>query len=60
MAHVRLMRFVVPAAAVVALAAGAALWWQRGAAPSPQEQWAMVSRYCTDCHNAAELAGGVS
>jgi hypothetical protein len=60
MAHVRLMRFVVPAAAVVALAAGAAFWWQRGAAPSPQEQWAMVSRYCTDCHNAAELAGGVS
>ena len=60
MAHVRLMRFVVPAAAVTALAAGAAFWWQRGAAPSPQEQWAMVSRYCTDCHNAAELAGGVS
>jgi len=22
------------------------------------EQWALVDRYCTDCHNGAELAGG--
>ena len=22
------------------------------------EQWALVDRYCTECHNAAELAGG--
>ena len=24
-----------------------------------QEQWPMIDKYCTDCHNAAELAGGV-
>jgi hypothetical protein len=23
------------------------------------EQWPIVDRYCTDCHNAAELAGGL-
>jgi hypothetical protein len=23
------------------------------------EQWPLVERYCTDCHNAAELAGGL-
>ena len=23
------------------------------------EQWPLVDRYCTDCHNGAELAGGV-
>ena len=61
MAHFRLMRLVVPAAAVIALAAGAAFWWQRGAAPSPQEQWAMVSRYSLPQRRGARgrsLVGG--
>src|SRR6185503_482588 len=23
------------------------------------EQWAIVGKYCTDCHNAADFAGGL-
>src|SRR5690606_25721680 len=23
------------------------------------EQWGLIDRYCTDCHNSAELAGGL-
>jgi len=28
-------------------------------AETGKEQWPMIDRYCTDCHNSAELAGGV-
>jgi hypothetical protein len=28
-------------------------------AEAGKEQWPMIDRYCTDCHNAAELAGGI-
>ncbi len=46
----------VAAAAVAAVgAAGAWLWTQRE--PSPQEQWALLDRYCVTCHNDVELAG---
>jgi hypothetical protein len=46
-------------AGAAALAAGAYLAW-RHAAPSAEQQFAMVDRYCTECHNGAELAGGLS
>jgi hypothetical protein len=43
-------------------AAGAAVYLLQ--VPSPeavlQERWAMVDRYCLDCHNDAEYTGGVS
>jgi hypothetical protein len=46
----------------VVAAAGAAVYL--GARPSPQaqldEQWAMLNRYCTDCHNDAELTAELS
>jgi hypothetical protein len=46
----------------VVAAAGAAAYF--GTRPSPQEQldqqWSMLNRYCTDCHNDAELTGELS
>jgi hypothetical protein len=50
---------------LIGIAAGAALvggiyGWQRAGGPSAVEQWAMIDRYCTECHNAAEVAGGLS
>jgi hypothetical protein len=45
----------------IAAAAGAGLYLtQREPAISAAEQWAMLDRYCTECHNGAELAGGLS
>ena len=48
-------------AASVAVAAIAAL---AGCSPAPEEavaaHWNMLGRYCTDCHNDAELAGELS
>jgi hypothetical protein len=49
---------VVGGAAV--LAAGLYLWPGSGGAPSDEDHWALIGRYCTDCHNRAELAGGVA
>ena len=48
--------------AVVAVGLGAAIFWplhahleaRRGAG-----EWQALKRYCTDCHNVAEAAGGV-
>jgi hypothetical protein len=38
----------------------AAVWLAWPAGPRLDEPLAQVARYCTDCHNDAELAGGVS
>jgi hypothetical protein len=46
----------------VAAVAGVAAYWTLR--PTPQEQldqqWAMLGKYCTDCHNDAELTGELS
>ena len=52
------MRNGVLGAGAVALAAGAVVAWRYAAAPSAEQQFAMLDRYCTECHNGAELAGG--
>jgi mono/diheme cytochrome c family protein len=54
------LRVVALACAAVALG-GCERWSaeSRAAAAGP-EQWKLVERYCVDCHNAAELAGGVA
>ena len=44
----------------VAASAGAYFALRHAATPSPEQQLAMVDRYCTECHNSAELAGGLS
>ncbi len=46
-------------AAVAAVgAAGAWFWTQRE--PTPEQQWALLDRYCVTCHNGIELAGDVA
>jgi hypothetical protein len=47
-------------AGLAALIAGAALVWLRPPSNRVDEQLALVDRYCVECHNQAELAGGVS
>jgi len=49
----------VGCAAVVA-AIVAYVWTQRSAEVVLKDQWAMLDRYCTDCHNDAELTANLS
>jgi hypothetical protein len=46
--------------AVLAAAGGGYLWYQRSPAAVLEDRWTMLDRYCTDCHNDAELTAGVS
>ncbi len=43
-------------------AAGAAVYMSMHRSPEAviKEQWAMLDRYCTDCHNNAEFTAGIS
>ncbi len=45
-----------------ALAGATALfvWFGRNSEPAADAQWALVDRYCVDCHNEGEFAGGVA
>jgi hypothetical protein len=54
------MRYGVVGGACAAAAVGAVLSWRYAATPSPEQQFAMLDAYCTECHNSAELAGGLS
>jgi hypothetical protein len=56
----RWMRYGIVGGACAAVAAGAVLSWRYAATPSPEQQFAMLDAYCTECHNSAELAGGLS
>src|SRR5690349_5480039 len=60
MTRLRAMQISVAGASAAALVVGAVVAWRYAAAPSAEQQFAMIDRYCTDCHNAAELAGGLS
>lgn len=53
------MRFALAALVAIVSLGAAALWlhWPRSDASS--EPFALIERYCTDCHNAGELAGGL-
>ena len=55
-------KWVYVATGLCILGAGAAayVWMNRSAVPRLDNQLALVDRYCVDCHNQAELAGGVS
>ena len=50
------------AGGVAVAAAGAAAYWLMKPSPEAvlQEQWAMLDRYCVDCHNDAELTADLS
>ena len=41
---------------VVAAAGAGAYWWTQS--HTKQEQWAVVQKYCFECHNQDDLAGG--
>src|SRR5690349_7737443 len=60
MTRLRAMQISVAGASAAALVVGAVVAWRYAAAPSAEQQFAMIDRYCTECHNAAELAGGLS
>ncbi len=47
------------ALAAVSLLAGCNPFGEASVAARAVEQWPLVERYCTDCHNSADLAGGV-
>jgi hypothetical protein len=46
-------------AALLALAGCGKFGGQLSVAEAGKEQWPLVNRYCTDCHNAAEYAGEI-
>jgi hypothetical protein len=59
-------RFAIPARVVVgasvlvgvaALVGASVLLWPGARSHSNQEQWAVVEKYCFECHNYAEMAG---
>src|SRR5262245_59818544 len=48
----------VGALAATSLLAACNPFGEASVADRAPEQWPLVERYCTDCHNGAELAGG--
>src|SRR5689334_989723 len=44
-----------PAASTVKLAAA-----PRVASPPPPKHWDVLGKYCTECHNTADWAGGIA
>ena len=46
--------------AVAAAAVALVVHTQRSPQAVLHERWTMIDRYCVDCHNDAELTGGVS
>jgi hypothetical protein len=54
--------YIAGGATVVAVIAGVAWHLQSSSAPENvlRDRWAMLDKYCSDCHNDAELTGDVS
>ena len=55
----------IAAGAAVLGVAGVATWfaighWPRPAAERSGEHWGLLQSYCVDCHNSAELTGGIA
>src|SRR5262245_8255990 len=51
--------YLAGALAATSLLAGCNPFGAASVADRAPEQWPLVDRYCTDCHNGAELAGGL-
>jgi hypothetical protein len=54
------VKHVIPAAVILAIGIGGYLLLREGSAPRMDQQIALLDRYCVDCHNDAEYAGGLS
>ncbi|MGW8368180.1 MAG: DUF1592 domain-containing protein [Gammaproteobacteria bacterium] len=52
--------YIGSAVAIAAAAAGAYILRDRTPEAELESQWAMVGRYCIDCHNDVEVTGGLS
>ncbi len=48
------------AAAAIAVGVGAYVWLKPAPEAVLEERWAMLDKYCVDCHNDAELTGDLS
>ena len=57
-AHSTTLR-IAGALAAASLLAGCNPFGEASVADRAPEQWPLVDRYCTDCHNGAEFAGGL-
>ncbi|HJR71940.1 MAG TPA: hypothetical protein VKA43_17985, partial [Gammaproteobacteria bacterium] len=53
-------KFWLAAASLAAATAVATLLWARLDERRAQQSFALLGKYCTDCHNPAELAGELS
>src|SRR6187200_2006020 len=53
-------RLLAVGVGVTALVAGTAAYLFAHRSPSPEEQWALVDKYCAGCHNNAEFAGDLA
>jgi hypothetical protein len=51
--------YLAGALATASLLTGCNPFGEASVADRAPEQWPLVERYCTDCHNGAELAGGL-
>jgi uncharacterized protein DUF1592/uncharacterized protein DUF1588/uncharacterized protein DUF1587/uncharacterized protein DUF1595/uncharacterized protein DUF1585 len=57
---VRSWVYIAGAGVVAAAGAAAYLWTNRSPEAQLEEQWAMLGKYCVDCHNDAEVTGELS
>ena len=60
MTRFRPIHYAAAGASAAALVVGTVVAWRYAVGPSAEQQLAMIDRYCSECHNAAELAGGLS
>jgi hypothetical protein len=54
--------YIAGGGAAIALAAGIGWYFRSAAAPETmlRDRWAMLDKFCVDCHNDAELTGEIS
>mgnify|MGYP003352616636 CR=1 FL=1 len=54
--------FIAGGSAAIAIAAGVAVYLKSASAPDTvlSQNWAMLDKYCVNCHNDAERTGDIS
>jgi len=54
------LTWILAGLAVLAVVAGGLVWLNAARGPDPEAQWAVIGRYCVDCHNNVDLTGELS